>query len=78
MDAIFVTRALGANAMGGISIVFPFQMIVISIAIASLIGTGTASVVARKLGAKDYDGAEQAAGCAVAIALLLGCHIGHS
>lgn len=70
VDAFFVTRALGADAMGGISIVFPLQMIVI--AMASLIGTGTASIVARKLGAKSLLSAEQTAGCAIAIALLLG------
>ncbi|GLR70562.1 MATE family efflux transporter [Agaribacter marinus] len=70
VDAFFVTRALGANAIGGISIVFPLQMIII--AIASLIGTGTASVVARKLGEKHLISAEKAAGCAIAIALFLG------
>ena len=70
VDAFFVTRALGANAMGGISIVFPLQMIVI--AIASLIGTGTASIVARRLGEKKFLSAEKTAGCAIAIALLLG------
>ncbi|TBR43538.1 MATE family efflux transporter [Marinomonas agarivorans] len=70
VDAFFVTRALGANAIGGISIVFPLQMIVI--AIASLIGTGTASIVARRLGEKNLFSAEKTAGCAIAFALSLG------
>jgi Na+-driven multidrug efflux pump len=35
VDAIFVTRALGADAMGGISIVFPIQMFVFRLGHAS-------------------------------------------
>jgi len=50
VDAIFVTRAIGVNAMGGISIVFPIQMFIF--ALATLVGSGMASIVARQLGAK--------------------------
>ena len=56
VDAIFVTRVLGAHAMGGISIVFPIQMFVF--ALANLIGSGMASIVARQLGAKNAEGAQ--------------------
>ncbi|HBD22903.1 MAG TPA: hypothetical protein DC023_00595 [Oceanospirillaceae bacterium] len=56
VDAIFVTRVLGANAMGGISIIFPIQMFVF--ALAGLIGSGMASIVARQLGAKQVDDAQ--------------------
>lgn len=50
VDAIFVTRVIGVNAMGGISIVFPIQMFIF--ALATLVGSGMASIVARQLGAK--------------------------
>ena len=71
VDAIFVTRALGANAMGSISIVFPIQMIVY--ALATLIGSGMASIMARQLGAKQQDKAQ--ATLAMAMRLTLGTAI---
>ena len=49
VDVIFVTCALAA-AMGSISIVFPIQMFIFTLA--NLISSGMASLVARKLGAK--------------------------
>ncbi len=79
VDAIFVTRALGADAMGGISIVFPIQMFVF--ALATLIGSGMASIVARQLGAKDTEGAQATIDMAMrlaigfAIVLTLGIYI---
>ena len=67
VDAIFVTRALGADAMGGISIVFPIQMFVF--ALATLIGSGMASIVARQLGAKDTEGAQATIDMAMRLAI---------
>lgn len=69
VDAIFVTRAIGVNAMGGISIVFPIQMLIF--ALATLIGSGMASIVARQLGAKQDD----AANATIDIAFRLGLAI---
>jgi putative MATE family efflux protein len=66
VDAIFVTRAIGVNAMGGISIVFPIQMFIF--ALATLVGSGMASIVARQLGAKQ----ENAANTTIDIAFRLG------
>jgi len=67
VDAIFVTRALGTNAMGGISIVFPIQMFII--ALATLIGSGMASIVARQLGAKKSEAAQATIDMAMRLAL---------
>lgn len=67
VDAIFVTRALGADAMGGISIVFPIQMFVF--ALATLIGSGMASIVARQLGAKDTESAQATIDMAMRLAI---------
>jgi putative MATE family efflux protein len=68
VDAIFVTRALGPAAMGGVSIVFPIQMFIF--ALASLISSGMASLVARNLGANQVDSAQKTADLALRLALL--------
>jgi len=69
VDAIFVTRAIGVNAMGGISIVFPIQMFIF--ALATLVGSGMASIVARQLGAKQ----DNEANATIDIAFRLGLTI---
>jgi len=78
VDAIFVTRAIGVNAMGGISIVFPIQMFIF--ALATLVGSGMASIVARQLGAKQESKANATIdmafrlGLAMAVVLTLGIY----
>lgn len=47
-DALFVSWGVGDNAMGGVSIVFPFA--ILQGAIATAVGGGAASIVSRKLG----------------------------
>jgi putative MATE family efflux protein len=79
VDAIFVTRAIGVNAMGGISIVFPIQMFIF--ALATLVGSGMASIVARQLGAKQDSAANKTIdiafrfGLAMALAITLGIYL---
>jgi len=79
VDAIFVTRAIGVNAMGGISIVFPIQMFIF--ALATLVGSGMASIVARQLGAKQDKKANATIdmafrlGLTMAIVLTLGIYL---
>ncbi len=68
VDAIFVTRGVGPLAIGGVSIVFPLQMLLY--ATSSLIGTGSASIISRLLGAKDIKGAESVAGNAISIGII--------
>ena len=69
VDAIFVTRAVGVNAMGGISIVFPIQMFIF--ALATLVGSGMASIVARQLGAKQVTEANTTIDIAFRLALTM-------
>jgi putative MATE family efflux protein len=79
VDAIFVTRAIGVNAMGGISIVFPIQMFIF--ALATLVGSGMASIVARQLGAKQDNKANATIdmafrfGLTMAIVITLGIYL---
>ena len=60
VDTIFVGRGVGPMAIGALSIVFPVQMIVSSVAMA--LGVGTASIVSRRLGEKKYQDASAAVG----------------
>jgi putative MATE family efflux protein len=68
VDAIFVTRGVGSLAIGGVSIVFPVQMIVF--AFAAVLGSGAASVVSRKLGAKEDDAARHTAQTTLSFSIL--------
>lgn len=49
VDAIFISRAVGTNAIGGVSAAFPIHMMMISIS--AMLGSGMASILSRKLGA---------------------------
>ena len=55
VDTLFVSRGVGDDAMGGVSIVFPFMLI--QSGIAQMVGGGAAVIVSQKLGEKDYRGA---------------------
>jgi len=60
VDTIFVGRGVGAIAIGGLTIAFPIQMIIM--AFAQMIGIGSASAISRSLGAKDVERADYVAG----------------
>ncbi|WP_354087047.1 MATE family efflux transporter [Clostridium algidicarnis] len=51
VDTMFVGRAIGATAIGGLTIAFPVQRLMISIGL--LIAVGASTAVARALGEKD-------------------------
>jgi len=60
VDTIFVGRGVGAIAIGGLTIAFPIQMVIM--AFAQMIGIGAASAISRSLGAKDVEKADYVAG----------------
>lgn len=70
VDTIFIGRGVGTDAIGGLTIAFPFQIIVM--AFAGMIGFGTASVVSRSLGAGNRERAYTAAGNAFTISVGFG------
>lgn len=74
VDTIFVGRGVGALAIGAVSLLFPFRIIVMSFG--NLVGIGAASVVSRALGAGDNEKARDAAGGALSMAALLGLIVG--
>jgi len=70
VDTIFIGRGVGTEAIGGLALSFPAQMIIMGFGIA--IGQGAASIVSRSLGAQNDARARRAAGNAFALALTAG------
>jgi putative MATE family efflux protein len=70
VDTIFVGRGVGPLGIAGVTIVFPIQMFVMSMA--QLIGIGGASIVSRALGAHDPERAERTMGTMMLSSLLIG------
>jgi putative MATE family efflux protein len=70
VDTIFIGRGVGTEAIGGLALAFPAQMLIMGFGIS--IGQGAASVVSRNLGAENDARARRAAGNAFALALVSG------
>ena len=69
VDAIFVGR-LGPESLAALTIVFPLMMIFMAISMGT--GAGAASLISRRLGAGDNEGANRVAGVTISITLLIG------
>ena len=69
VDTIFVGRGVGALAIGGLTIAFPIQMVIM--AFAQMIGVGAASAISRSLGAKDIEKADYVAGNSFLLIVIL-------
>lgn len=68
VDRMFVGNKLGAEALTGVALVFPLQVIVIGLA--SMIGIGANSNVSLSLGRKDKGAAEKFLGNAVSLSAI--------
>ena len=69
VDTIFVGRGAGTLALAALAVSFPIQMFVL--AIAQVVGIGSASLISRSLGAGDQRKAERTAGTSFATVVLL-------
>lgn len=69
IDTIFVGRGVGPLGIAGLSIVFPIQMIVLSIG--QLFGIGGASAVSRSLGEGDEEKAQSVIGTVYSSAVIV-------
>lgn len=65
VDSIYVSR-VSTDALTGVSYAMPIQLFMISVAVGT--GVGANSLIARRLGAKRYDDADQAATTSIFIA----------
>ncbi|MBN1133651.1 MAG: MATE family efflux transporter [Methanosarcinaceae archaeon] len=73
VDTFFVGIAYGdlaVQAIGGLTIAFPIQLLIMSVTIT--IGTGGASIISRALGAKDIHRAKKALGNVFFLSLIIG------
>lgn len=69
VDTLFVARAEGELAIGGLAFAFPIQMIVIAVGL--MIGIGAASVFSRAFGRKDYAKMEEAVNTGIRVDIVL-------
>ncbi|HPQ78380.1 MAG TPA: MATE family efflux transporter, partial [Synergistales bacterium] len=58
VDTIYIGHGVGSMGIAGLSVAFPIQMIIGGTGL--MLGVGTASLISRSLGAKDYDKAQRA------------------
>lgn len=70
VDAIFISRAVGTDAIGGVSAAFPIQMIMISIS--AMLGSGMASIISRYLGANKDEEASMVFSASLVLAASIG------
>ncbi|MCE2595961.1 MATE family efflux transporter [Motilimonas cestriensis] len=70
VDAVFITRGVGVNAMASVSAVFPISMFIISVS--AMLGSGMASIISRRLGSGDKQGASQVFCSSLVFAMSLG------
>jgi putative MATE family efflux protein len=70
VDTFFVGRFTGTLGIGGIAIAFPIQMILMGIGMT--IGIGGASILSRRMGERDHEGASTALGNMVLLSLIAG------
>lgn len=77
IDTFFVARAYGTEsveAIGGLSIAFPVQMMIMAVGI--FLGTGGASIISRALGSKEINKAEKVLGNVFTLNLVVSILIG--
>ena len=70
VDAIFITRGVGINAMASVSAVFPINMFIISVS--AMLGSGMAAIISRRLGSGDKLGASQVFGSSLLFSIAIG------
>ena len=57
VDSIFIGHGVGALAISGLALTFPFMNL--SAAFGAMVGVGASTLISVKLGQKDYESAQQ-------------------
>ena len=70
VDSIFIGHGVGALAISGLAVTFPFMNI--SAAFGTLVGIGASTLVSVKLGQKDYDAAQKVFGNLIVLNIIIG------
>lgn len=74
IDRIFIGQVVGAMAISGLAITFPFMNL--SAAFGAAVGVGASTAISVKLGQRDYRTAEHLLGNTVTLSLLVGICFG--
>ncbi|MDR1919916.1 MAG: MATE family efflux transporter [Tannerellaceae bacterium] len=69
-DSIFIGHGVGALAIAGLALTFPFMNL--AAAFGSLVGVGASTLVSVKLGQKEYEGANKALGNVLTLNIIIG------
>lgn len=69
-DALFLGIFVGADALAAVTLMFPIYMLIV--ALSTLVSNGMSSLLARNLGASDFEGARGVFAGAHGLALVLG------
>jgi putative MATE family efflux protein len=70
VDSIFIGQGVGALAISGLAVTFPFMNI--SVAFGTLVGIGAATLVSVRLGQKDYLSARKVLGNVIVLNVMIG------
>lgn len=70
VDTIFVGQTVGVNAIGGLTVALPLQ--ILGMALIQTIAVGASSIISRSLGAGDNDKANKTLGSATVLSAILG------
>lgn len=70
VDSIFIGKGVGAMAISGLAITFPFMNL--SAAFGAAIGVGSSTLISVKLGQKDYKTAQEAFGNNITLNIIIG------
>ena len=74
IDSIYIGHGVGAMAISGLALTFPFMNL--AAAFGSLVGVGAATLISVRLGQKDYDTAKAVLGNVVLLNLIVGLVFG--
>jgi putative MATE family efflux protein len=74
VDSMFVGKAIGANAIGALTIAFPIQRLFL--AISMLIAIGASTSIARSCGAKDFESLKNIIPNAIVLMLIIVSAVG--
>ena len=74
VDSIFIGQGVGAMAISGLAITFPFMNL--SAAFGAAIGVGASTLMSVKLGQKDYRTAENILGTTITLNIIIGVTFG--
>jgi putative MATE family efflux protein len=69
-DSIFIGQGVGAYGIAGLALTFPLMNL--AAAFGSLVGVGASTIIAVKLGQREYEGANQALGNVLVLNILIG------